>query len=181
MVGVNTYIQQISFNGISYTKGTVVDPLQSFHIIAKDFPFKIYPEPKDLPTRDWIGEDGLDVYIPDVLPMKQYDIEVTFLYSRERTQQVTDETIRAEMTAFIEFIYGREKGAQSDSVKSARLAIYNEYTGIGRKDVVVTGISNDVFFLNESDNDVVAEFKVKFSVYDPVTKVTKSGNNLVWS
>lgn len=181
MIGVNTYIQQISYDGLSYTKGTMVDPLSAFHIIAKEFPFVKNPESKELPTRDWAGADGLDIYVPPTLPMKHYSLDVTFLYTRRRNTQVTEAVIRQEISSFIDFLYGRKKGSPSDTVQSARLAVFNEYTGIGRKDVVVSSISNEVFFLSANDDDFVAEFNVKFMVYDPTTEVTKSGNNLVWS
>ena len=178
-----TYIQQLSYDGQSYSKGSVVDLLDKFHIICQDFPFKKNPKPKDLPKRDWVGEDGLDVYIPEVIPMKEYDIEVTFLYVRstsENTQTVLGETaeqtrnklMRKDIGDFIDFIYGRIKGGSSDTVQSGRLAIYDECTGIGRKDVVVSEIDNELFYVTDEDPDVVAKFKVKFSVYDPTTDVT---------
>lgn len=159
----NTYVQQLSFDGTNYTKGNVVDLLTTYKIICQEFPFTKNPKPKDLPTRDWAGEDGLDVYIPKELPVKHYDMEVVFLYVG------TEETIRTDLTNFIDYLYGRNDGAVG-----SRLAIYNEHTGIGRKDVVVAEVDNEIYYLTESDPDAVAKFKVKFTVYDPVTDVTPS-------
>ena len=141
----NTYIQQIKFNGKNYSKGSVVDLKESFKIICQDFPFKKNPKSKDLPSRDWYDEDGLDVYIPDTLPIKHYDFDVVFLYVG------TKENIRADISKFIDFIYGRIKGNNGDSVKSSRLAVYNEYVGMGRKDIVVSEVekvcdSQDISF-----------------------------------
>lgn len=155
-----TYIQQLSYDGIEYTKGDVVDLYDAFNIVCRDFPFEKNPSPKDLPTRDWAGEDGLDVYVPDKLPMKSYDIEVDFLYVGN------EKNIRCDLNLFIDFIYGRNCCATG-----SRLAIYNEHTGIGRKDVVVSEVSNDLFYLTDADPDAVATFKVKFKVYDPTTDV----------
>lgn len=175
-----TYIQQIRFNGTTYTKGSIVDLLSRYNIVCQEFPFKKNPKPKDLPSRDWAGEDGLDVYVPaGALPMKAYDIEVTFLYVG------TEQTIRTDITDFLDFLCGRIKGDSRDSVQSGRLAIYDEHVGFGRKDVVVSEIDNELFYCSEYDKDTVAKFKVKFSVNDPVTDVTiqkTSGNvtNLVW-
>lgn len=166
MTVYNTYVQQISFDGITYTKGTVVDLLKTFKIVSQDFPFKKNPKTKDLPTRDWAGEDGLDVYVPDKLPMEKYDIEVSFLYVGD------EQHIRTDISDFIDFICGRIKGDDSDSVKSGRLAIYNEYVGMGRKDVVVSEIGDDIFYCSDADPDAVAKFNVKFTVYDPTTDVT---------
>ena len=158
-----TYIQQSKYDGLQYTKGSVVDLLSVYNIIAQEFPFKIFNETKDLPTRDWAGDDGLDVYIPDVIPAKEYEIEVTFLYKGD------EENIRSDISDFIDFITGRNDGAVG-----GRLVIYNEHTGIGRKDVVVSEVENEIFYLTENDPDAIAKFNVKFMVYDPTTKVTPS-------
>ena len=146
---------------MEYTKGNVVDLLSTFNIVCQEFPFKKNPKPKDLPTRDWAGEDGLDVYIPKKLPVKHYDIEVTFLYKG------TEQAMRTDLNKFIDFLYGRNSGAVG-----SRLAIYNEYAGMGRKDVVVSEIDDEIFYLTDSDPDAMAKFKVKFTVYDPTTEVT---------
>lgn len=176
-----TYVQQLGFNGKTYTKGTVVDLLERFNIACQDFPYKRNPKSKDLPTRDWAGEDGLDVYIPEgALPAKSYDIDVEFIYVG------TEETMRDDLSAFIGFITGREKGASGDIVQSGRLAVYDEHVQMGRKDVSVVEIDNELYYRSDHDEDKVARFKVKFNVYDPTTEVTpsRSGSNvtgLVWS
>lgn len=161
-----TYIQQIVFDGTTYIKGSVVDLLSTFNIVCQEFPFKKNPKPKDLPTRDWAGEDGLDVYIPEKLPVKHYEIEVDFLYKG------TEETMRVDLNNFINFLYGRIKGSNGDTVQSGRLVIYNEHTGMGRKDIVVSEVENELFYLTDTDPDAVAKFKIKFTVYDPTTEVT---------
>lgn len=168
----NTYIQQIKFNGNAYVKGSVVDLKTKFKIISQDFPFKKNPKPKDLPTHDWADEDGLDVYVPQTLPMKHYDIDVMFLYVG------TEEDIRTDISGFIDFICGRAKGSAGDSVQSAMLAVYNEYVGMGRKDIVVSEVENQIFYCSDSDPDAVARFKVKFTVYDPTTEVIPVTNSL---
>ena len=168
-----TYIQQLYFDGLTYQKGNVVDLLTRFHIACKSFPFKKHPEAKDLPARDWSGEDGRDIYIPKLIPMKHYDLEVEFLYKG------TQDTISRDITDFIEFLYGRNSDAMG-----GRLAIYDEYVQMGRKDVHVLSIDNDVYECHDEDPDAVASFKVKFSVEDPVTDVVpdikqKQGVNVV--
>ena len=166
MAVYNTYIEQLSFDGNTYSGGAVIDLLRTFNIICQEFPFKKNPKPKDLPTRDWAGSDGLDVYIPKTLPMKHYDVDVDFLYVG------TEENIRTDISNFIDFIYGRKKGNENDTVKSGRLAIYNEHVGMGRKDVVVSDVDNEIFYCSDEDPDAVAKFKVRFTVYDPTTEVT---------
>lgn len=167
----NTYIQQIKFNGKNYSKGSVVDLKESFKIICQDFPFMKNPRSKALPTRDWPDEDGLDVYVPDTLPIKHYDIDVVFLYVG------TEDNIGDNISNFIDFIYGRKKGNDGDTVQSARLAVYNEYVGMGRKDIVVSEVENEIFYISDNDPDAIAQFKVKFTVYDPTTIVTPITNS----
>lgn len=180
-----TYIQQLTYDGRNYTRGSVVDLLERFHIISQEFPFMKNPKPKDLPTRDWAGEDGLDVYIPDNIPMKDYETEVTFLYVRntsdngnsgiigETAEETRDRLMRKDITDFLSFLYGRiGSGVPGDTVQSGRLAVYDELTGIGRKDVVVAEVDNELFYVSDNDSDVVVKFKVKFTVYDPTTDVT---------
>lgn len=163
-----TYIQQIRFDGTTYTKGSVVDILNTYKVMCQEFPFKRNPKPKALPTRDWAGEDGLDIYIPDGnLPMSAYDIEVTFLYVG------TEVTISNDLKNFLDFLCGRKKGHFNNNVQSGRLAIFNEYVNMGRKDVVVSEIDNEIYYCSDNDPDAVAKFKVKFTVYDPTTEVTK--------
>lgn len=163
-----TYIQQIKFDGITYTKGSVVDILSTYKVMCQEFPFKRNTKPKALPSRDWAGEDGLDIYIPDGdLPMSAYDIEVTFLYVG------TEATISNDLKNFLDFLCGRKKAQNADIVKSGRLAIFNEYVNMGRKDVVVSEIDNEIYYCSDNDKDAVAKFKVKFTVNDPTTEVTK--------
>lgn len=166
------YIQQLWFDGRNYAKGTVVDLLADYKIAVMEFPFKKNPKAKALPSRDWAGTDGLDVYIPmDGLPVASYDIDVTFLYVG------TEETIRTDLSNFIDFLYGRRPGSNADSIQSGRLAIYDEHVGMGRKDVVVSEVDNELFYCSEYDKDAVAKFKVKFTVYDPTTDVRLSKTN----
>lgn len=158
---LKTYIQQLSYNGLNYTKGVAVDLLEKFNIGCEEFPFKDKPEAKELPKRDWPGEDGVEVYIPKQVPMKAYEVEVTFIYKG------TEETMQTDLKNFINFLYGRNEGATG-----ARLAIYDEHVKIGRKDVRVLKVSNDFFYDEDWDDEKMAGFKVTFEVDDPVTEVT---------
>lgn len=173
-----TYIQQIRFDGMTYTKGSTVELYDRFKVVCSDFPFVLFPKRKDMPTREWTGEHGTDIYVPDEIPLKEYDVDATFLFYQRRGAGVTDETIRESIKSFIGFLYGRVKGAAGDSVQSGRLAVYNEHTGIGRKDIVVAEVSNEIFFSTNYDDDVVAEFRVRFTVFDPVTDVTVTNGNI---
>ena len=174
------YIQQLWFDGSNYAKGSVVDLLEDYRVAVMEFPFKKNPKAKALPSRDWAGTDGLDVYVPmDGLPVASYDLEVTFIYVG------TEATIRQDLSNFLDFLCGRIPGKSTDAIQSGRLAVYDEHVGMGRKDVVVSEIDNELFYCSGYDKDAVAKFKVKFTVYDPTTDVRLSVNNgvvenLIW-
>lgn len=154
-------MQQTRLNGNTYTKGPVIDLLDTYKIVCQEFPFTLLPEPKKLAERNWEDEDGIEVYVPSVRKMKEYTVDVDFLYKG------TDETIRTDLNNFINFLNGRNTGAVG-----SRLVVYNEYTGIGRKDVTVDKISNELFTAGDEDPDAMAKFKVTFKVCDPTTDVT---------
>lgn len=167
------YIQQLAYDGISYTSGKPIDTLDKFNIVCEECPFILFPESKEPSSRNWVDEDGLDEYIPQYLPLKEYDINIKFLYNRVRNgQTVTDNTIRSDIKSFISFLYGRSgSGITGDTVQSARLAIWSEDTGIGRKDIRVKKVHNSLFYHTRYDDEVICEFEITFQVNDPATDV----------
>lgn len=161
----NAYIQQLSYDGENYTKGEFRDLLKDFGCGVSSFPFKPYAEAKEAVTREWVDEHGTDVYIPEGGQlMKAYELDVDVIFKG------TESAIRTNMMNFLKFIYGHNTGG------SARLAIYDEFVGFGRKDVIAKSNDPDVLFISGSDADSVATIKVKFQVCDPMTDVTKVTN-----
>lgn len=155
-------IQQQTYNGTTYTDvGNVVDTLASYNVACQEFPFKILPETKELPKRDWFDEHGEDIYVPtDGLKFKAYDLEVKFLYVG------TEQSMPTDLKNFIKFLYGRNDNG------APLLAVYDEYTTIGRRGIYVLSVDNDLYFYNDASIEAIASFKVKFRVTDPVTDVT---------
>lgn len=161
----NAYIQQLSYDGENYIKGEFRDLLKDFGCGVSSFPFKPFAEAKDAVTRDWVDEHGTDVYIPeDGQLLKSYELDVEIIFKG------TESAIRTNMMNFLKFIYGHNIGGH------ARLAIYDEFVGFGRKDVRAKSHDSDLLFIAGENADSVATFKVKFEVNDPVTDVTKVSN-----
>ena len=188
MAAHRLFIMQTSFDGLTYTKGTPIDTLASYNVVCKEFPFKLYPETKDVVTNNWRGSHGLDVYIPAENKIKDYDIDVQFLYLGTHAQ------MRTQIEQFFKFLHGLAGpvviSGNSTTVTppaGARLAIYDEYTQIGRKDVRVASIEPGGWWdMPDFDTDAIADFKVRFHVYDPVTDVTpvlssNKINNMTWA
>lgn len=178
MEKVKTYVMQLAFDGITYSHGKVVELLDKFGVICENFPFKLYPEPKELPKRDWLGQHGVDVYVPSTIPMKEYRLDVEFLYvGKDDYKAGVNDTrkIREDINNFIKFLYGRiGSGVSGDTVQSGRLAVYNEHTKIGRKDITVNKVDPKLFLCDNSDDEAIARFVVTFDINDPVTDVTPS-------
>lgn len=165
-------IQQQTFNGTAYTDvGSVVDTQATFKVVCKDMPFKVLPETKDVPKRDWYDEHGDDVYIPtDGLKFKAFDIEVKFLYVG------TESAMSEDLKSFISFVNGRTNiPVQQNPTRNVMLKMFDEYTQTGRRGVYVLEVSDELFFYSDVNIEAIAEFKVKFRVTDPVYEV--SNNN----
>lgn len=138
----------------------VVDTLDNWGIVCKEFPFKLYGEAKELPSHDWKDEDGDDEYIPSELPIASYEVEVEFAY-----KGVMD-SANANIKGFLDYLTGRDGSG-------AELMVYDTYTKIGRQNVRFVSVGDDVFYRQEEGGDVVV-FSVTFKVNDPVTDITLS-------
>lgn len=159
-------IQRQSYNGTSYTNvGSIVDTYAAYGVVCQEFPFKYLPERKEPASRDWNDEDGEDVYIPsNGLRYKAYDMEVKFLYVGSQMNMAND------LKNFIEFICGK------DLNQPILLAVYDEYTQTGRRGLYVKEIDNDLVAYDNVNLEVIATFKVKFHVTDPVTRINANMN-----
>lgn len=166
MAFYRTYIQQLEYNGTAYTKGSFVDLYEAFGLGVEKFPFKKYPETKDLPSRDWKDEHGLDTYIPSSgLILKDYDLEVEIVCYGSAS------TLQTRLQSFFSYISGYNTNG------SARLAIYDEHVSQGRKDVRYVSNENVLWFNEDCDDESIARFKVKFHVDDPKTAVVPAYNS----
>lgn len=137
----------------------VKDLLTEWNMVCTDFPFELYPETKDLPKRDWIDEDGEDTFIPDVLPLKAYDLEAGICYTGEIA------TAYNKIVSFLGYLIGEDGNG-------ATLKVYNPYTNIGRQNLYFLGASDYDF--HSTENGDVVTFNVKFRVSDPKTEIVPS-------
>lgn len=139
---------------------SVVDTLDNWGIVCKDFPFKLHGEAKELPFHDWKDEDGEDEYVPEELKLASYEIDVEFAYKGNVG------TANVNIKGFLDYLTGRG-GTGAD------LMVYDTYTKIGRQHVRFVSVDEDVFYRQEDGGDVVV-FVVTFKVNDPVTEITLS-------
>lgn len=134
----------------------VKDLLVEWKMVCTEFPFELYPETKNLPKRDWVDEDGEETFIPNVLPLQAYDLEVEICYKGGVS------TAYDKINSFLDYLIGEDGNG-------ATLKVYNPHTGIGRQKLYFLGTNNYDFHSTES-GDLVT-FKVKFRVTDPKTKI----------
>lgn len=132
------------------------DSLEKWGIACCEFPFQLDGGSKELAARDWPDEDGEDVFFPDKLRLKAYDLEVKLIYVGPLTKSADN------ILAFREYLTGEDG-------MGIEMRIYNSHTGIGRKGCYWLEMG-DMTFNKESDEEVI-QFPVKIRVTDPKTKI----------
>lgn len=137
----------------------VKDLLYDFGMVCTDVPYIMIPSIKELPYNDWADEHGDDVYIPDSLKIKSYDWEIGICYKGDMNTANTA----------LELLLNYLTGLDGSGVK---IKIYNPHIAIGRQGCYFTGTSN--YSLSRTRYGDIAEFKIRFKVTDPVTKISLS-------
>lgn len=183
------YIEQTSFDGEAYTLGRAYDTYETWGIVCSAAPYRPAGDPKDVATRDWLDEHGEEVYIPADVKLKKFDFEVSFLCNG------TEEEVKYNVSQFRNFLLGEESRYKRKSPSGpdvevvipstgARLAIYDNYNSVGWKDVRFKAFSSDGLVMDNSDTEIVLEFKVTFEVFDPSTTVevvtNPHGSSIIW-
>lgn len=165
------YIEQTAFNGLTYTHSTVRDTYETWKIVCSKSAYKKYGDPKDVASRNWLDEHGEDAYIPASAKLKKFDAEFTFLCNGSASD------VKYNVTQFHRFLLGETWYQKVNNISTAvssigaRLALYDTYNSIGWKDVRLKAFSTDGLVMDNSDNEVILEFKVTFEVFDPRTEV----------
>lgn len=139
------------------TNAVVKNTYDEWNIVCKDFPFKLGGDAKDLYAESLPDEHGDDEYIPDIIPIKAYEIDVPFVYKGNIN------TANSYIKQFLQYLIGQD-GQKPD------LKIYDTYTKIGRQNVRYVGYKEDAFVRKEDEGDVV-EFTISFKVNDPLTDI----------
>ncbi len=128
---------------------TTKDLYADFGIKTTSVPLFIPSEPKELSSRDWKGEDGEDVYFPEVLSYKSYESIVSVVYYGNQGS----------------FNLVFEKLFKYLSSGGTEINIYSPYSQTGCKGAYFKGFS-DINMISNEDGDVT-EFKIKFRVTKP--------------
>ena len=140
--------------------GSTIDTQTKWGIVCKDFPFQLYGDTKELPSRSWYDENGDDEYVPKKLYIGAYEIDVEFAYKGNMY------SANAAIRSFLDYLTGNDGLNQG-----ALLSVYDTYTKIGRQHIRYVSVENTMTVRNESEGDVFT-FTVKFKVNDPITNIT---------
>lgn len=149
-----TFLIQKEREGI--TKNLTVSSLAAygFAVSSATWPDE---ETQELFTREWPGEDGEDVYIPQGgLKLKAFDLSVTFIYKGEMN------TARKAYEQFRDFLIGRTDG-------NAKMSIFDPYWKRGYTGVHLKKCSN--MRSGRSDIDEVYVFDATFRITNPMSTV----------
>lgn len=138
--------------------GAPIDTNSEWGVLVKSCPFKLLPEPKEFATNDWVGEDGEDVFFPDKIAYKAYDLSVTFVCVAQHG------TANFKIKSLWDYL------------QSPPLKFYDTYTGIGRQNIYYKSFNPQSLYRKDGDNDVV-EFTMTFRVCDPVSDIVLSQTN----
>lgn len=139
----------------SEVKETIAD----FGIYCADIPFSITGDAKEVTSRNWYDEDGLDEYIPaNGLKISAYDMEVKFCCKGDKFSANT--TIRK----FLDYIIGKDG-------TGAMLKMYCDYTNIGRRHIRYVKMDDKAELVRDEDGDILV-FSISFKVGDPITDIT---------
>lgn len=124
-----------------------------WNIWVKSVPFKIFPDLKDIPSRDWVDENGDDEYIPNTPKYKAYEMECELVYIGAY------ESANTQIKSFLSYLS-----------TGGAFKFYDTYTKIGRTNVRYVSFSDDALYRREGSDDIV-QFSVTLKVNDPITDI----------
>lgn len=129
---------------------------QEWGIWVKSIPFKLFPDIKEIPSKNYYDEHGDSEFVPIKPYYKAYEIECKFIFIGKTG------TANNQIKSFLRYL-----------AEGGMFRFYDEYTKIGRTNVRYVKVDDDpdVFFRREGENDIV-QFKVTLKVNDPITDIT---------
>lgn len=139
--------------------GVLKDTEKDFGIVCIEYNMP-NREMKELPGNDWMDEPGKDVYIPDKLMEKPYNIKVKVGYkgSVDHWENNVDK--------FLDYLTGHD-GSGSE------MLIYFPYHKTGRK-CRLSKVSNPTHYVESSE--LILTMELEFNVDSPRTRVV-TGNS----
>ena len=136
---------------------TLRETIASFGMYCMEIPFTAIGKIKTLTERNWMNEQGKDVYVPKVLLQEAYTMKIKFGCKGDKF--TANENIRK----FVDYLTGKDG-------EGVYMKMYCDYTRIGRRHVRLTNISDDATLVRNDEGDILI-ISVELAVDDPVTDV----------
>ena len=136
------------------TDNAPVRDSKEWNIWIKSVPFKVFPDMKDIPSRDWVDESGIDEFLPNTPFYKAYEIDCQFVYIGAY------ESANTQIKSFLKYL-----------AEGGFFKFYDTYTKIGRTNIRYVSNDEDIFYRREGNDDIV-QFKVTLKVNNPITDIT---------
>lgn len=164
----NFYLQKMGTDG-SGNAYTVHESVSTWGIWCREIPFKPFEKVKEPASFSWLGEHGVDEYIPDTgLLMDAYTMNLelgckVLSVSEAATYGTQVDDVRIAVKTFLDFL--RTTGMMN---------IYSPYTRIGRRNVRLSGVNDNAMMEKDINGHYFLTFTVELKVCDPVTDITLS-------
>ena len=136
----------------------VVDIISEFDMQCADIPFKPIGDTKQLTERNWAGEDGKDVYVPAVLSVGAYTMAVKLCCKGDKF------SANDKISKLLNFLLGKDGNG-------VYMKMYCDYTGIGRRHVRFTKLSDNAVLERSDGGGDILVFTIEVSVDDPTTDI----------
>lgn len=157
MALVNVYIRKMGADTEGNARPTY-NIREYFGFVIQELPFESSTEVKDVDTVDFFDEDGSNEWMPARLRIKSYEMKVKFI------SKGTKEELYARYLSLRNYLLGRDN-------TGVAFMLYDDYHGIGRKDIRLQKFDDDVEYKPLNDGGYVFSIEATFKVNDPVTDV----------
>lgn len=134
-------------------------------MVAYSNPYPALPDAKEPYRNDWLDDNGADEYVTNI-HYKPIEFSVKFYiktFANENDSAV--KILHEQLDMFFQ------------KVQNGYFAIYDSYSGIGRRMVRYVGYK-EVEFKSRS-NWAMLIFEISFKCNDPITRMKISGNKIV--
>lgn len=125
-----------------------------WNIAPCEVPIPLFGDAKELPSNDWGDADGDDEFVPDVIPMKSYEVTLKLAYKGN--------DFRTDLVNFLSYL-----------AKGGMMKMYDEHRKIGRTGVRYVSFDPEAEEIHDGAESYIV-FKVKVKVNDPITQISLS-------
>lgn len=163
MALANVYIRKMGADSEGNARPTY-NIREYFGFVIQELPFESSTDVKDVDTVDYFDEDGSNEWMPTHLRIKSYEMKVKFI------SKGTKDELYARYSLLRNYLLGRDN-------TGVAFMLYDDYHGIGRKDIRLQKLDDDAEYEPLNDGSFVFCIEATFKVNDPITEVIFDSEN----